>query len=216
MTRFAILMIGVITCSCAGFKNTPKYELQNDYYFYHQPGQKPARVYVNVKEDSIEITRIDETIEVVSGVDEYFVKKSLDIDVMSIGFKYRPSSQGFPRQLNANFNGNVFLGYRIDRFWLDFKKTPAGIKKQLYHKAITLGTFGGIGSSFISPWTTNNRTTDEYDGFILSRGVATMIGVNTLTVGVGVGWDYLTDRDKSIWIYQNKPWVGLTVGLNIN
>lgn len=216
MIRLAILMVGLITCSCAGFKNAPKFELQNDYYFFHQPGQKPARVFVNVKEDSIEVTRLDQSVEVVGGVDEYFVKKTVDVDVMSIAFKYRPSSQDFPRQLNANFNGNVFLGYRIDRFWLDFKKTPAGMKKQLYHKAITLGAFGGIGSTFISPWTTNNKITDEYDGFILSRGLAAMVGVNNLTVGVGLGWDYLADRDKSIWIYQNKPWVGVTIGLNVN
>ena len=43
-----------------------------------------------------------------------------------------------------------------------------------------------------------------------------MIGLKTLTVGFGVGWDYLTDRDKNIWIYQNKPWIGLTLGLNLN
>jgi hypothetical protein len=215
MNRVFILLAFTI-CSCAGFKNTPKYELQSDYYFFHQPKQKPARVYVTVKADSIEVTKLDQSVEVVSGVDEYFVKKTLDVDVMSIAFKYRPGSQGSPRQLNTNFNGNLFLGYRIDRFWLDFKKTPAGIKKQLYHRAITLGAFGGIGSAFISPWTTNNQISDEYDGFILSRGIATMVGVNNLTVGVGLGWDYLTDRDKSIWIYQNKPWIGLTVGLNVN
>lgn len=108
MIRFAILIAGLITCSCAGFKNAPKYQLQNDYYSFHQPGQKPTRVFVNVKEDSIEVIRLDKSIEVVSGVDEYFVKKTIDIDVMSIAFKYRPSSQGLPRQLNANFNGNVF------------------------------------------------------------------------------------------------------------
>jgi hypothetical protein len=43
-----------------------------------------------------------------------------------------------------------------------------------------------------------------------------MLGVNNLTVGLGVGWDALTDRDKDIWTYQNKPWFGLTVGLNLN
>jgi hypothetical protein len=32
-----------------------------------------------------------------------------------------------------------------------------------------------------------------------------MFGLNNLTVGAGVGWDSLTDRDKNIWIYQNKP-----------
>ncbi|MFN3840039.1 MAG: hypothetical protein ACK4RF_04960 [Cyclobacteriaceae bacterium] len=69
---------------------------------------------------------------------------------------------------------------------------------------------------FISPWTTNNQITDEYDGFILSRGLSAMAGINNLTVGVAIGWDYLTDRDKVVWIYQNKPWVGLMIGLNIN
>jgi hypothetical protein len=57
---------------------------------------------------------------------------------------------------------------------------------------------------------------EEYNGMVLTRGLAFMVGINTLTVGLGVGWDYLTDRDKDIWIYQNKPWYGLTLGLNLN
>ncbi|MBX2916099.1 MAG: hypothetical protein KF856_12585 [Cyclobacteriaceae bacterium] len=206
----------VVMGGCAGFKNLPKYQLQDDFYLFHQPGQKPARVFVNVKDDSIVVTRIDQRVEVIKGIDEFFKKRSLDIDVMSIAFKYRPTTFNFPRQLNSNFNGNIFVGYRVDRFWLDFKNTPAGTSKQLSHRAFTVGAFGGIGNTFISPWTTGNRIADEYDGFILSRGLATMIGLNNLTVGIALGWDYLTDRDKSVWIYQNKPWMGLTVGLNIN
>jgi hypothetical protein len=68
----------------------------------------------------------------------------------------------------------------------------------------------------MTPWTTNQGMTDEYNGFILSRGIALMIGVNNLTVGAGIGWDYLTDRDKDIWIYQNKAWYGLTFSLHLN
>lgn len=89
-------------------------------------------------------------------------------------------------------------------------------KQSLGHRGITAGIFAGIGSTAVTPWTTSNLITDEYNGFIVSRGLAVMIGVNELTVGIGVGWDYLTDRDKDIWIYQNKPWYGLTVGLNLN
>ena len=59
-------------------------------------------------------------------------------------------------------------------------------------------------------------TADEYDGLVLSRGFALMFGLKTLTVGFGIGWDSLTDRDKDIWIYQNKAWYGLTLGLNLN
>ncbi|HNU42133.1 MAG TPA: hypothetical protein PKH83_06555 [Cyclobacteriaceae bacterium] len=44
----------------------------------------------------------------------------------------------------------------------------------------------------------------------------TMAGPNTLTVGFALGWDYMADENKTIWIYQNKPWFGLSIGLNIN
>ncbi|HRG80534.1 MAG TPA: hypothetical protein PL167_13025 [Cyclobacteriaceae bacterium] len=202
--------------SLAGCAGLSKYQLKNDYYEFHQPGQPSTKVFVRVKEDSIEVTKLNESTEVVRGQDEYFIKKSFDIDAMVVPFKYRPSSMGFPRQLNTSFNGNVYIGYRIDRFWLDYKNTPAGMVKELKHSAITVGGFGGLGTAFISPWSTNYQTTDEYDGVVLTRGLALMVGINSLTVGLGVGWDYLTDRDKDIWIYQNKAWYGLTLGLNIN
>lgn len=43
-----------------------------------------------------------------------------------------------------------------------------------------------------------------------------MLGVKALTVGIGVGWDNLVDRDTDIWVYQFKPWYGLTLSLNLN
>lgn len=210
-------LLGLLSLiSLAGCAGLSKYQLKNDYYDFHQPGQPSTKVFVRVKEDSIEVTKLNESTEVVRGQDEYFIKKSFDIDAMTVPFKYRPSSMGFPRQLNSSFNGNLYIGYRVDRFWLDYKNTPAGMVKEIKHSAITVGGFGGIGTAFISPWSTNYRTTDEYDGVVLTRGLAFMVGINSLTVGLGVGWDYLTDRDKDIWIYQNKAWYGLTLGLNIN
>ncbi len=216
MHKFIGLAILIILAGCSGLKNLPKYQLSDDYYQFHQPGQPSAKVFVRIQEDSIVITKLDESIQVIGGQDEYFVKKSFDIDAMTVPFKYRPSSAGFPRQLNYAFNGNAYMGYRVDRFWLDYRNTPAGLLKEMKHRAISVGGFGGIGSAFISPWTTNYRITDEYDGMVLTRGVAVMVGINSLTVGLGVGWDYLTDRDKNIWIYQNKAWYGVTIGLNIN
>lgn len=216
MTNMNKLLGLLALFSLAGCAGLSKYQLKNDYYEFHQPGQPSTKVFVRVKEDSIEVTKLNESTEVVRGQDEYFIKKSFDIDAMIVPFKYRPSSMGFPRQLNTSFNGNVYIGYRIDRFWLDYKNTPAGMVKELKHSAITVGGFGGLGTAFISPWSTNYQTTDEYDGVVLTRGLALMVGINSLTVGLGVGWDYLTDRDKDIWIYQNKAWYGLTLGLNIN
>lgn len=213
MRKLLSLFALITLAGCAGLN---KYQLKNDYYEFHQPGQPSTKVFVRVNADSVEVTTLDESTEVIRGQDEYFIKKSFDLDAMTVLFKYRPSSMGFPRQINSSFNGNVYVGYRIDRFWLDYKNTPAGMVKELKHSALSVGGFGGIGTAFISPWSTNYRTTDEYDGVVLTKGLAFMVGINSLTVGFGVGWDNLTDRDKDIWIYQNKPWYGLTLGLNIN
>lgn len=206
--------------SCATLNNASQYQLRNDQYEFRQPGGRYTKVYVNVKEDTVTITPVGKNATnaraIQPGTDEVFRKRSFDLDVLVVLFKYRPSSYGFPRQLNTDFNGNLFLGYRIDRFQVHFSKTPTGLGKQMRHRAVTAGVFGGFGSASITPWTTNYRTTDEYDGFILSRGLAVMMGINNLTVGVGAGWDYLTDRDKNIWIYQNKPWLGLILSLNLN
>lgn len=118
--------------------------------------------------------------------------------------------------MDTDFNGNIYVGFRNDHFLVHQQITPTGTQKRTFHSAFTMGVFGGLGSSFISPWTTNYRITDEYSGFIVSRGIAIMTGINSLTFGMAVGWDSLTDRDKDVWIYQNKAWYGLSVGLSIH
>jgi len=148
--------------------------------------------------------------------DEFFIKKAFDIDAVSIPFKFHPASVNLPRQMTTDFNGNVFVGLRLDRFRVTHKSTPIGMKHFHKHRGLSIGGFGGIGAAAITPWTTNYRMNDEYMGFVVSRGFAIMVGLDNLTVGAGIGWDHLTDRDKHIWIYQNKPWFGLTIGLNLN
>jgi hypothetical protein len=135
---------------------------------------------------------------------------------MTIVFKYRPKAAELPRQLTTEFNGNVFLGYRLDRFKMVSKNTPVGTMRRKLHRGTCIGIFGGLGHTALTPWTTNYKTTDEYLALVLSRGISAMLAINNLTVGAGVGFDYITDRDKDIWIYQNTPWYGLTFSLNLN
>lgn len=212
-------IIGFLS-SCSSLTNIPESQLSSDYYDFRQPGSRYTKVYVDVKEDSLIIIPIDKnkvgSSPIKDAANQSFLRKSFDIDVLTVPFKFRPSTNNLPRQLTVDFNGSIFLGYRLDRYKVLFNKTPVGTVKKLRHRALTMGVFGGLGTSSITPWTTNNQTTDEYNGLILNRGLSLMAGVNNLTVGVGVGWDYLTDRDKDIWIYQNKPWYGLTLSLNLN
>lgn len=210
-----LLLLAVLTLTCCV---SHKYELSNHRYLYKQAGEHYKRANIFVSADSIKVYDPGSSGEMVQkpGVAQYFLKRSFDVDVTTVLFKYRPGSQYLPRQLLTDFNGNVFVGYRLDRFKIRHTKTPFGNKKLTSHIGITMGGFAGIGSTAITPWTTNNQVTDEYNGFIVSRGLSVMIGFNTLTIGAGVGWDALTDRDKVVWIYQNKPWYGLTLGLNLN
>lgn len=217
--NFSWLPLLVVAIACTTTKDVPKYEFGDNVYKFKQRGIPYKKVYVNVKKDTVEILPLNkqgEKISVTPGRDEFFYRQTFDVDVLIAPFKFRPRAAGFPRQLNTSFNGNIFIGYRVDKFRVHLKSTPIGTKSVVSHRGISVGGFGGIGSAFISPWTTNFQTTDEYDGFVLTRGLAVMGAINSLTVGFGIGWDYLTDRDKNIWIYQNKPWLGVTLSLNIN
>jgi len=179
---------------------------------------KKVDLYVD-DEDSVNIKIFDQSKPV--GLNPlqplYLRKGTFDFDAMTVPFKFRPGSSQLPRQLDTDFNGNIYLGYRVDRFRITYQNTPIGQRQKIKQIGFSVGVFGGLGSTFVSPWTTSDPAfSEEYNGFILSRGFALLVGVNNLTFGLGVGWDYLTDRDKGIWIYQNKPWYGLTVGLIVN
>lgn len=218
LNHFALAVIVIYFSSCSATQKVPENKLGDGRYAFKQPGTPSEKIYLKISEDSLIITseESNERILPIAGKEQIFYKTSLDVDVMTILFKYRPSAAGFPSQLNTNFNGNIFMGFRQDRYDLKLKQSRSGTKKELYHFGYTVGAFAGIGSTFVSPWTTNYQTTDEYDGFIFIRGLSAMLAVNNITVGAAIGWDYLTDRDKKIWIYQNKPWLGLTLSLNLN
>ncbi len=213
------LLLLALFNACSGIKDLPKYQLNDGTYEFKQHPDRYKKVFVYVADDTMSIylkEKITEPFIPDRLKDQFFLKRSFDVDVMTIPFKFRPAIGNMPRQLTTDFNGNIFIGYRIDRFRISYKKTPIGVKQINKHRGLSIGGFGGLGSTSVTPSTTNNQIADEYSGFILSHGLAVMVGVNNLTVGIGIGWDYLTDRDKNIWIYQNKPWYGLTVGLNLN
>lgn len=210
---FTLLLSIGTACS-----TTAKFELTEGTYDFKQDGLpfKKIDLLIDAK-DSIHIYEQSRPVAIKIDQPQYLRLKTFDFDALTMPFKYRPGSSLLPQQLTADFNGNIYLGYRIDRIKLTYQNTPLGARQKVKEIAFSAGVFGGLGTTFISPWTvTDPSFTDEYNGFVLSRGLAFLVGMNNLTFGVGVGWDFLTDRDKDIWIYQNKPWCGLTIGLNVN
>jgi hypothetical protein len=131
--------------------------------------------------------------------------------------KYRPSVEGFPDQLTTDLNVALYAGWRYDNYKLKSRTTPLGKR---YYKVSNLaydfGLFAGPGTTPVNPFSTNNRTTNEYNGMIIQTGIAGFLETNMASFGIAVGVDNLLGQDRSIWIYNMKPWIGFIVGIALN
>ena len=123
--HFPVLVL--ILSACSTIKDSPKYQLSDGEYEFRQPGEKYKKAFVAVEEDTLRIFLIEKPKEAFIPQplkDQYFLKRSFDVDVITIPFKYRPSTSSLPRQLTSDFNGNVFIGFRGDRFALHLRRNP--------------------------------------------------------------------------------------------
>lgn len=237
MKRYYVLIYILISAglfSCSVNRNTPKYSFANGYYFSKVFNQQQSKVYVNNTEDSIFVYQADinnSLIDITKNLKVSFPQQksnvnilpnkfrqtSFDVDFLTIPFKFRPEAKSFPPQFNTNLNGAVYLGYRNDLYRLSYKKTPLNaFNRQTSHYGFSIGIFTGLGGTAINPSVTNNGISFEYDGVLWTKGLAAIIGINNFTIGLALGWDNLLDNNRSYWIYQEKPWLGLAFGLNIN
>lgn len=141
----------------------------------------------------------------------------MDIDFLAIPLKYRLANSGVPAQLNTEINASAYFGLRTDRFSIGYEPSPLGIQERVIkHFGFSFGVLTGVGSTLVNPTTTNDQTVQEYDGIVWTKGVAGIFAINTFTIGVSIGFDNLLDQNRTIWIYESKPWLGFTLGLNLN
>jgi len=224
----AVVAIG----GCTAIEETSKHAMETG--MYRVSSENNRHFYTVVEADSIALHPVTKTksgwiadttegaIVHLNAIDHYkqqikFSNSSFDLDVMTILFKYRPYTAGFPNQLNTNFNAAEFIGYRTDYYILSYEKNPLNVYRQrINHFAYSLGGFVGLGATTINPFVGNNNIQTEYDGVVLTKGVCGLVGVGDFTFGAGVGFDNLLDKNRKFWVYENKPWVGFTIGFNIN
>jgi hypothetical protein len=238
-TFFFLLLLLSFTSACIRLEDSPKYQFVDGVYRAKIQGVPTARMYVEVEDDSIQLfpllpaekgVVIDSTQGVILLFPEQkahdafhrqhtysFQKPSFDLDLITIPFKYRSRSAGFPRQLKSSLEAALYVGYRSDTYRLLYRRTPLNLyERDINRYGFSLGLFTGLGSTDMSPWVTQDQIAYEYDGVIWTKGIAGMMAVNNFTVGVALGTDWLLDRNRRVWIYQSRPWVGLVFGLNLN
>lgn len=229
------LIVAITFCRCNVLQQSPKYSFAEGYYKSRLFHKKEKKVYVLPANDTIKIYTAKslqkDTIDTIRSLkisfppnqrplafpNYQFYKNTFDLDVLSILFKYRPAVGDFPRQFNTTFNGAVYFGYRSDSYHISYAETPLRVsQRHINHFGYSFGVFTGIGSARIDPFVTDNNIAIEYDGVVNLSGIALIVGANNLSLGLTGGIDYLLDRNRKFWVNQSKPWIGLSVGLNLN
>lgn len=236
MKKLTAALLIVSLCglfSCLSIRPMPKYRFSDDYYKGKTAGQKAKPYYVRVTQDTIfayptHKKHIDDTsssykllFPEAKKPDLFaryrFNKYTFDLDVLTVLTKYRPSQQTVPGQLVTDFCGVVYAGFRNDLYKLSYFKTPLQLtKRTVTHYGYSMGLFSGIGAVRIDELVTQNYFTGEYQGVVNSSGAAFILGVNNVSLGLNIGVDFLLNRHRNVWVYQGKPWAGLSVGLNLN
>lgn len=226
----------IFLSACGDWIGGSKYQFSDGIYSSKAFRDKKQRVYVDNEEDSVfiyPIKRIDNNFEVdtsdfkavilpqnksVIALPSFnFRQNSFDIDFLTILIKVRAPAGNLPMQLNTNLNGAAYFGYRTDIYHLSYNETPLNFyNRRTTHFGFSFGGFLGIGSTDMNPSVTNNNINEEYEGFIITKGFAGIIGFNNFNIGLTLGFDTLPDKNKIYWIYQHKPWIGLALGLNLN
>lgn len=225
----------MLLSSCNMLLHTPQDTLSEGSYRLKGPTGKEEEIYLEWEQENLlvypksedaaetpgAVKRIaldlPDTLSDADREETSLVKPSFDLDLITILFKYRPSEPTLPGQLNSDISGALYTGYRRDHFNISYDKVPSGqFRRQVSHFGYSAGIFAGFGATAVNPWVTNDIVHDEYEGVVFSAGLAGLIGINQFTAGIAVGWDRLLDRNQKHWIYQNKPWIGATVGINLN
>lgn len=227
---FCCSFLAVLLNGCMVWKKSTPSDLTDGFYKYGK-GQEKQVVYLDLEEQEIQwyktthanqqysvdtlqpirIEQLDASASVV------FSTSGLDIDLLTIPFKLRASASGVPAQLNTNLSGAIFFGHKTDVYKVDYGRSPLNEPtRHINHFGYSLGIFTGIGNTAMTPTTTGNAISTEYDGIVWLKGVSAIFAINNISVGLTLGFDNLLDRDNDVWIYESKPWLGLALGLNLN
>lgn len=234
MNRLSVVIATAIMAllnSCKTLEQASSHGLNSGYYRLKSELENVKEVYLHVTEEQIDVyhqvngqadakqflaiplTASDSSLQ----APFIFKKQSLDIDATSVLLKYRSPVSGLPAQLNADFNAALYVGWRFDNYALMSQKDPLGRSlPKLRNLAFDFGLLAGPGVTLISPFTTNGRRSDEYSGMVMQAGFAGFIESSMASFGIAAGYDYLLNNERSIWIYNNKPWIGFVVGIALD
>jgi len=229
--KHILLFVGIgFLSSCSVIDKSSTHGFDSGYYKHSLEKGRAEKVYLDITDDTVAVHPMienkpgqSETVLPLGKADSLYLfpsrfsKTSLDIDITSVFFKYRPATDELQAQLTAELNVALYAGWRHDYYRIEGKKDPLGkINYTVIKRGFDVGILAGPGTTFVGPSTTKTSITKEYNGMILEYGLAGFLETNFASFGVAVGFDHLLGSDRSVWIYNQKPWIGFVVGIALN
>jgi hypothetical protein len=226
-------LIIIFASGCATVKTVTRHDFDSGFYTQKKEGEDPHKIYADVMEDSLAVypliieegketpdisshigTKISEIKPGNSFYKNSFSNKSIDIDLSTVLMKLRPHQKDVPTQLSYNINAALYIGLRRDFYKLIPYKSA--LKKEtsfVRQLGFDFGLFAGIGMTAMNPWVTEGKVPIEYDGIVFQKGIAGFITIDRMSVGLSLGFDNLLDSNKKSWVYNQKPYIGLMIGI---
>lgn len=231
--RFHILLfVSLFHCySCSVLERASSHGLEDGQYQWQSSTSVPSRVYLDVGDDQIVAYTITEgrveaepALVIPLGESDSFClyphkfrKQSLDIDFTSNLLKFHPSTAGRPSQLITDFNAALYAGWRHDTYFIESKQDMLNkCHYKIYDRGFDFGLFAGPGTAAIGPFSTKGKVEEEYSGFTVQYGAAGFLETSFASFGLSMGFDHLLSKDRNVWIYNDKLWVGFIVGIALN
>jgi hypothetical protein len=226
------VIVSVALNSCTPSGLVARHEFGSGYYYLKTEKSGLSRVYADAYEDSLVLFQMkpanSDEIDTESGKGTKissispddnlyggrFIRNSVEVDLSTIPVKLRPSSSGVPLQMNSNLNALIYMGARKDYFVIKTIDSPVNRNYSSFRQiGFDFGIFAGIGITPVNPSVTNGSASVEYDGIVFQKGIGAFITVNYISVGITLGFDNLMSSDSKNWIYNNRPYFGLALGL---
>jgi hypothetical protein len=226
-------IIILMAAGCAPYDKIYSHEFGPGYFKLKGSGEVKGKVYLDMAGDSLTVypvsgkgksqspdisnPRVINITSIRPGESLYnntFIKTSADIDLSTVFLKYRIQQGDVPAQLSANINGILYAGFRKDYFKMISHISKINVlNSYVRHTGFDFGFFAGIGITPVTPTVTMGNTIQEYDGIVFQKGFAVFGTFENMSVGISVGFDNLLDNNRSTWIYNQKPWLGLVLGI---
>lgn len=151
------------------------------------------------------------------------IKKGVDFGPLTIPIKYRfQRSKGdviAPDEFIADFNIGIYAGYRLSKYTASYN---TGEKiTDVPTVGLSIGGFLNLGTVALDSLNTTigkipmKKDTKASIGTV-SPGLGLMLSLSQVQVGLYTGWDIGFGRSASNWNYNNRPWIGFGIGLNLN